>query len=312
MTPLPLLLALALPAAPAPKAEKGLPRDLIDLIPADTAAVLVVDATKIGNTPFGQQLFKELGREQTAGDPVQFSDFAKDAELVLICQFLIDKGFGDFCAIVRHKAGSEIPKKLLAYSEKRAKDHPPEAFGKRVAYSLGGLDTSFAPIDDRTLMFVGATGDDKQIKETRAAAYAERDKPGPSEALRKMLAGGASDDRPVRIYGSHPTKLALSTHLVLYPFGVEDKAIERMGEKLVSYRGGIKVGEGAEVELRDTARDADAATEELKLYEAGGGKDEVVKELRKSAKAVRDGDEVIVTAKLTPAILERLRDKPNK
>jgi hypothetical protein len=310
MTPLPMLLALAL-AAPAPKTEKGLPKDLVDLIPADSAAVLVLDVPKIRDTEIAKQFVKTIGSEQPADEPIRVAEFVQDAELILACQFLIDKGFGDFCVIVRHKAGSEVPKKLIDRAEKSGKGTVPEQIGKRTVYSLDGPDGSFARIDDRTFMIVLAIGDPKQIQETRQAAYAERDKPGPSESLRKMLMDGR-DDRPVRIVASHPTKLANSTHLVLCLFGVDYKRIEGLNDRLVSYRGGIKVGDVGEVELRITAKDADSAKEVLKLYEAGGSKEAFVIEMRKSAKAVRDGDDVIITGKITPAMIERLGNRANK
>ena len=53
MTHIALLLALAVPAAPAPKVDKGLPRDLIDLLPEDTAGVLVIDVPRAGKSGIG-------------------------------------------------------------------------------------------------------------------------------------------------------------------------------------------------------------------------------------------------------------------
>jgi hypothetical protein len=308
-----LLLTLAVPAAPAPKADKGLPKDLIDLLPEDTAAVVVLDVPRAATSDIGKAIFKVIQTEQQPDEPVQVADFVKDAELVLIGQFLIDKAFGDFCILVRLKAGSEIPKAFVARAEKAGKDKAPEMIGKRTVYSIDDPGFSFAQVGDRTLMIVLALGDKKQVKETRAAAYGDRERPGPSAALRKMVDQDARDDRAVRLYGSHPTKLAHSTGLVLAPFGAKDKAAAGLGDRIVSYRGGIKEGEAAEVELRIAMKDADAAKELLKIYETGGGEDDpFVKELRGSAKAVRDGDEVVITAKLTRAMIERLATRPNK
>jgi hypothetical protein len=311
MTPLPLLLALAIPTAPAPKGEKGLPKDLVDLIPADSVAVLVLDVPKIRDSEIGKQLAKTIGNAEPPEEPIRFAEFVQDAELILVCQFLIDKSFGDFCVIVRHKAGSELPKKLIDRAGKGGKGTAPEQFGKRTVYSLEGPDASFARIDDRTFMLVLATGDEKQIQETRTAAYAERDKPGPSDTLRKMLTDGR-DDRPVRVYGSHPTKVGLSARLVLLPFGIRDQSVDKLGDRLLSYRGGIKVGDTAEIELRITAKDADTAKELIQVYEVGDARDGFVVELRKSAKLVRDGDTVVITAKLTPAMVDRLGERANK
>ena len=312
MTPaVALLLALAVPAAPAPKADKGLPKDLIDLIPEDTAGVLVLDVRAAAKSEIGRAFLKGITAEQTPGEPIRVADFVRDAELVIVAQFLIDQGFGDFCVLVRHKEKSDIPKALIDRADTTGKDRAPEKIGKHTVYSLGSSDASFTRIDDRTLMFVLATGSPEQVRETRAAAYGGREKPGPSPALRKMLADD-KDDRPVRLYGSHPKKLALSTGLLLVAFGVKDKTFNKFEGKVVSYRGGIKAGEAAEIELRISAQDADTAKELLQAYEAAEDNDPVVKELRATAKAVRDGEEVIITAKLTAAMADRLGNRPNK
>jgi hypothetical protein len=308
-----LLLALAAPAAPAPKADRGLPKDLIDLLPEDTAGVVVLDAPKVVKSELGQVILKLITAEQGPEETIRIDDFIKDAELILIGQFLIDKGFGDFCVLVRLKDRSGLPKALAARADKAGKDKGPEQIGTRTVHTIDGPQFSFAEVDGRTLMLVLALGDKKQVKETRAAAFGERDKPGPSAALRKMLDQDGKDDRAVRLYGSHPTKLGHSTGLVLAPFGGKDKAAAGLGDKIVSYRGGIKEGEVGEVELRVTMKDADAAGELLKLYEAGGEEsDPFVKEFRGTAKAIRDGDEVVITAKLTRAMIEHMATKPNK
>ena len=307
-----LLLALAVPAAPAPKADTGLPKDLIDLLPEDTAGVLILDVPKAARSEIGKAVLKAVTAEQQASDPVQVADFVRDAELVVVAQFLIDKAFGDFCILVRHTDKSNIPKTLIDRADKAGKDTAPERIGKRTVYSINDPGVSFARVDDRTLMFVLATGTEKQVQETRAAAFGEREKPGPSQSLRKMLADDGKDARPVRLYGSHPKKLGLSASLALAPFGVRDKVLEGFDDKVVSYRGGIKAGDTAEVEVRFTARDADAARQLLKAYEAGEQNDPFVKELRAAAKVVRDGDDVVVTARLTAAMLGRAIRDPNK
>ena len=313
MTPIALLLALAVPAAPAPKADKGLPKDLIDLLPEDTAGVLVFDVPRAAKSGIGETILKTIAAGQAPDDPFPVADLFKEAELVLVAQFLIDKGFGDFAVLVRHKAGADLPKALLARAEKPGKDKGPEQIGKRTVHTLQEAGLSFALVDDRTVLLVLASGSKEQVKETRAAAYGDRDRPGPSDALRKVLAAEAPADRAVRLYGSHPKKLGLSTWLVLAAFGVRDEMFEDFHDQVVSYRGGFKMGDAAEFELRFTARDAGAATKLLKAYEAGGGgKEPFVGELRAASKAVRDGDEVVVTGRLTRAMVERLGKQPNK
>jgi hypothetical protein len=119
-------------------------------------------------------------------------------------------------------------------------------------------------------------------------------------------------DQAVRLYGCHPTKLALSTWLLLAPFGVKDTAFNKFEGKVVSYRGGIRAGSAAEIELRITAKDADTAKELLEAYERVEENDPLVKELRATAKAVRDGEDLTITAKLTAAMADRLGNRPNK
>jgi hypothetical protein len=308
-----LLLALAIPSAPAPKAEKGLPKDLIDLLPEDTAGVLVVDVPRLAKSEIGGLFLKALDEDQKgADDPFKFDDIAKDAELVLIGQFLIDKSAGDFCILMRLREGSGIPKALVARAEKRGKGTAPEVIGGRTVYSMESAEFSFAQIDPRTLMLVLACGEKEQVKVTRAAAYAERDKPGPRPALRKMLEEKASADQAVRLYGHHPTKLGLSASMVMVAFGSKLEAFYPIGDKLVSYRGGIKVGSAAEIELRFSTKDAAAATEFLKIYEGLAKDDPVEEELHRSGKATRDGEDVVITARVTRALIERMTSKPNK
>src|SRR5262249_40577186 len=238
-------------------------------IPEDTAGVLVIDVPRVAKSEIGDVFLKALAADQKGGDePVKIADFARDVELVLISQFLIDKGVGDFCILMRLREGSAIPKALMAEAtKKKGKDAAPENIGKRAVYSLGGDASSFAQIDDRTVMMVLALGEGKQIQETRAAAFGERDKPGPRPALRKMLEDRPAPDQPVRVFGHHPTKMGHSASVVLAAFGSKLEAFQTIGEKLVSYRGGIKLGAAAEIELQFTTKDAATAADFLKVYE---------------------------------------------
>lgn len=306
-----LLLALASPAAPALKPDRGLPKDLIDLLPDDTAAVLVIDVPRVARTDLGALVVKLLVAEEGADSPISVADVVRDAELVLIAQFLIDKGAGDFLVLLRLKAGSGIPKALLGRAEKGGKDAGPEQIGKRTVHNLEGPSVSFALADDRTVMLVGTTGDERQMKESREAGYGDRERPGPRPALRKVLAADPLGDRPTRVYGDHPTKLGYSAGLVMAPFG---NALEKVLTKdaIVSYRGGIKVGETAEVELRFTAKDTDTAKRFLEAYERLADDDPFCQELRRSGKVVRDGEDLVVTARVTRALIDRLVSNPNK
>ena len=77
-------------------------------------------------------------------------------------------------------------------------------------------------------------------------------------------------------------------------------------------RGGVTAGGAGEVELRFTAKDADSAKRFAEAYDGLVGGDPFSQELRRSSKVVRDGEEVVVTARLTRALIERLVHNPNK
>src|SRR4051794_14362488 len=94
-----LLLALAVPGAPAAKAEKGLPKDLVDLIPEDSAGVLVIDVPRVARSAVGQAILKAIAAEEEPGQSLRMTELLGDAELLVVSQFLIDAGFGDFCVL---------------------------------------------------------------------------------------------------------------------------------------------------------------------------------------------------------------------
>jgi hypothetical protein len=121
-----LLLALAVPAAPAPKADKGLPKDLIDLLPEDTAGVVVLDVPRAAKSDLGKAVLKLIAAEQQPDESIQVADFARDAELVLIGQFLIDTGFGDFCFLVRLKDGPASRRHSSPGPRRSGRTRPPK------------------------------------------------------------------------------------------------------------------------------------------------------------------------------------------
>ena len=284
-----LLLSLAGPAAPGGKADKGIPKELIDLLPEDTAGVMVIDATKAGKSEIGQTILKLFAAEQRPGETIEFAELGREARWVVLGQFLIDEGVGDFCLIARLKDGSKYGQALIAKA--KGDKQPMEQIGTRVVYSLHRPEIAVARIDDRTLMVVVAAGETpNQVKQTRLAAFADRDKPGPNRELRKLIEEGTKDDRPVQMYGSHPKKLALAAYLPLASFGVKRTAVAELGDKLLSYRGGIRMGDAGEVELRLTAKDAAAAGELMKAYEVMDDRlPPFVKEFRRGQGRARKG-----------------------
>jgi hypothetical protein len=308
-----LLLSLVGPAAPAAKADTGVPTELIDLLPEDTAGVMVVDAPKVTKSEIGQAIAKLFLAQQRPDQLLEFADLAREARWVVLGQFLVDKAVGDFCLIVRLREKSEYANATIAKFKRDKKDF--EQIGTRTVYSPAGqANLAVAKIDDRTMLVMAAAGDTaEQVKQTRAAAFGNREQPGPSRALRKLIAEGVKDDRAIQLYAHHPTKVAQSAYLPLANFGVKQEAVFELGDKLVSYRGGIRMGEAGEVELRFTAKDADAARELMKAYEVVDNRlKPFLEEFRASAKVVREGEEVILTARLTKATLELVGEKKNK
>jgi hypothetical protein len=314
MTPatMTLLLSLVGPAAPAAKADTGVPKELIDLLPEDTAGVLVIEAPKAIKSEIGQTILKLFDAQQRPNQPLHFADLGPEAEWLVLAQFRIEQAVGDFALIVRLKTDSGYGKALI--DKARADKAPSEKIGSRTVYSLFRPGFGLAMIDDRTLMVVLATSDTPdEMKATLGAAFGDREKPGPSRELRKLMADGAKDDRPIRLYGHH-AKVAHSAYLPLANFGVRLEAVAELGDKLVSFRGGIRMAEAGEVELRFTAKNAEAAKEFLKAYDVVEDRaaKPFIKEFRAGAKLVREGDEVILTARLTKAILESIGEKRNK
>jgi hypothetical protein len=286
-TTLGLLVLLAVPAAPAPKAESGVPKNLIDLLPEDTAAVTVIDVARVAKSEFGAAFWKGFAAAQGDEEPIRVADVVREVEFALIGQFLIEECAGDFCFILRLRDRSGFPKSLIAQAKKGGRDATPEKIGKRIVYPIGSPGASFTQLDDRTIMVVLAIGDAKQTEETRRAAYGDREKPGPNATLRRMLADEPADVPAIRLYGSHPTRLGHSAGLLLAPYGIEFEQLTSMADKLVSYRGAIRLDSAAQVELRFTMKDAEAAKELLDRYDAGRNNDEVVREWRNACKAVR-------------------------
>src|SRR5262245_60123668 len=164
-----LLLLLSVPAAPAPKAERGIPKELIDLLPEDTAAVVVMDVARIAKSEFGTAFWKGFAAAQGDDEPIRVAEIVREVEFALIGQFLIEEYSGDFCFILRLREGSKLPESLLAQAKKGGGAADPEKIGKRTVYPIGSPGTSFAQLDDRTLIVVLAIGEAKQVEETRAA-----------------------------------------------------------------------------------------------------------------------------------------------
>jgi hypothetical protein len=307
-----LFLSLVGPAAPGAKADAGVPKDLIDLLPPDTAAVMVVEVPRVAKSEIGQAIINLFVDQQRADQLLEFADLAREAQWVVLGEFLIDKGVGDFCLIVRLREKSEYASATIAKFKRDKQDF--EQIGTQTVYSPAGQENlAVAKIDDRTMLVIAAAGDTAgQVKQTREAAFGNREQPGPSRELRKLIAEGAKDDRAIQLYAHHPTKVAQSAYLPLANFGVKRKAVAELGDKLVSYRGGIRMGDVGEVELRFTAKDAAAAKELMTAYETMDDQPPFVKEFRAGAKVLRDKDEVVLTARLTKATLEQVREKRNK
>jgi hypothetical protein len=306
-TVLNLLLALLTPAAPALKTEKP-PRDLIDLLPEDTAAVLVLDVPKLAAHPVGARLFECLAKLLPAREApfLPVADIVKETEVLIIAQFGIESRVGDFCLVMRLKDGATVPKTLLARALAEGGDPAGRLVGNRTVHEIAAEAITMCILHSRTLMVVLACGHGNQQTETVQAAYAERETPGPKDpTLRKMLAELWPADRPVLLYGSHP-KVCYSVGLALGPLGTGPDTFTDLGTDVISFRGSVGLGKTANAEVRVKLRDAATAREFGRRIRTSTATFSGQGALEQVTAVMVEKDDVVVKARLTADVVGRL------
>jgi hypothetical protein len=263
-----LYLTLLVPGAPALKTEKP-PQDLIDLLPEDTAAVLALDMPKLARHPVGARIFRGIAGDLADDDlphpPIE--DLAAECQQVVIAQFGIEARVGDFLFLFRLREKATVAKAFLARKRKSDNSNV-RPIGRYMVYALIDDAWTATMVDERTMALVLATGDGPQKEQTLEAVYGDRKTRGPSDpVLRKMLAEPWPSDRPALLFGAHP-KANLSIGLVLTPLGTDGDTFRDLGADVKSFRGSVALNKTAQVEVRVSLKDEDAARDFVRLLKA--------------------------------------------
>jgi hypothetical protein len=261
-----VLLTLPLIGAPAPKGAPAADA-LIDLLPDDTAAILVLDVPRLAKSPVGKRLVEVIqAQEKGAMVPswFDFDLFAKDIELLVVGQYAIDQFAGDFCFLARLRDGADLAKKI----EDAAQDKPFEV-GKATVHSLvknGGV--YFAALDRNTIAVVLLSNSPKgdAARQELEAVFGKKRK-GPSDGLKKMLKA-ADAEQALVIVSEHP-KSANSALLAFAPFVPTGGDLNKFKGTVTRYRVGVTVGEKAEVKAVVEASSPEVAAQILATVEKG-------------------------------------------
>jgi hypothetical protein len=297
-----LLLGLTLPAAPALKGEK-IPADLIDLVPADTAGVLVIDVPRLTKTSIGRAGLREIERRMST-QTVKLDGLLKDVEVLMIAQFAIVEFAGDFCFLARVRDGSALPEEMLGYAERKGEDPHYETIGKHRVYKARGQDLWFSFPDKRTVMAVLPSGN---CEATLLEAFDDRKVRGPGREIRKWLEQDRPPDWPIRVFGEHKTKLGHSLGMAALPFGDGIDRFKELGDQLLSYKGWVSVGEAVLGELRISCRDE--ATASRVVAQLRDGASSADPDFQRECHFLRDREDAIASFRITPDIWELLRAK---
>jgi hypothetical protein len=297
-----LLLTLSVPAAPALKGEK-IPPALIDLMPADTAAVLVIDVPRLTKTSLGRAGLREIERRLSM-QTVKLDGLLKDIEVLVIAQFAIVEFAGDFCFLAHVRDGSKLPEELLGYAERTGEDPVRQRIGKHDVYKVRDQDLWFAFPDKRTVMAVFPCGN---ASETLAEAFGDRADRGPGREIRKWLEQDRPPDRPIRVFGAHKSKLGLSLGMAAMPFGEGIDRFKELGDQLLSYRGWVSVGEAIIGELRVACKDDVTAGRVVAGLRAGAPSADP--DFVRDCHFLRDREEAVASFRISPDLWDLLRAK---
>lgn len=252
-----LMLSASTISFPAPKDKLGaLPPDLLDLVPADTAALLLVDVPKVAKSPIGKHFVKQL--TNSVGDSkISVQHIVDDVQFAVVAQFDIVNFAGDFCMILRLHEKSTLVGKVL---ELVSVDEPFARIDGRAVYKLDNPTEYFAAIDRRTLVFVSLTNNPTgdELKASLQSAFARPDGKKHNEALRKKLEEIPFDDA-VAVVSAHP-KSSNSLGVAMAPLN-PGGAMDLFKDRVTSYRGGIRVGEKADYLMEIIAANANAASD---------------------------------------------------
>jgi hypothetical protein len=296
-------LALSLPAVgvPAPKIG-GIPAEIIDRLPIDTATVLVVDVPRVSRSPIGRHFFSRLHPHLEEWLPLETA--AKEVEYVVIAQYAIESFAGDFCILLRLDERAELPGRIIQMCKGNTLK-----IGPHTVYRLR-QGSFFARLDKNTAAIVLLTGNaatDEALARELGAVFGEAKK-GPNEALRRKLVDFRPDSA-VALVSEHP-KSGLSATLSLAPFGYQSLNLQDIADKIHRYSGSVAFGDKtANMELRLEAKNADAAMElrdRLERERAGDASSEWIKSLQKDMTITRDRLHVTLKGRLNRDIIDAM------
>jgi hypothetical protein len=303
-----VMLTLPLFGAPAPKGASAADA-LIDLLPDDTAAIMVLDVPRLAKSPVGKRLVEILQAQakETKYPWFDFEKFAKDIELLVVGQYAIDQIAGDFFFLARLREGAELPKLFQDTAQGKSFE-----VGKATVYPLvKGGEINFVTLDRNTIGVVLLNGNVKedQEKQELEAVFGKQRK-GPSEGLKKMLKA-ADPEQALVIVSEHP-KSANSALLAFAPFIPTGGDLNKFKGMVTRFRVGVTAGEKAEVRGVVEANSAEIVEDILKTVEKGRAeqKNNVWQTaMAKAIKITREKGELYVRGSITREDLDLLLPK---
>jgi hypothetical protein len=296
-----LILALPTPVVPAPK-SLGVPAEIIDRLPEDTAAVLVVDVPRVARSAIGKHFISRLHPHLEEWLPLETT--AKEVEYAVLAQYAIEQFAGDFCFLLRLRDGAELPAKLQQGSM-----GDPLKVGEHTVYKLKA-GTFFGMLNKRTaalVLLTSAPNSDEAAARELQAVFGD-EKKGPGETLRRKLVGFRPESA-LALVSDHP-KSGLSATLSLSPFGYQSLNLTGLADKIRRYTGEVTLSDKlATMELRFEAKSTNAAEElrdALESERVNISSGNWSKLLRKDMSIARDKTHVTLKARLTHNIIDGL------
>jgi hypothetical protein len=305
-----LLFALPIVGTPAPKHQSALTPDLIDLLPEDTSAILLIDVPRVAKSPIGRRFAKYLIEDIGDSSFVTAKDVIDDVELAVVGQFDIVQFAGDFCVILRLRPGAPLLEKLLASVRGREESFK-RKIGKHTIHEMDKL--YFSIVDSRTVVFASFTNgpSGEELETGLKNVFAQRPIPGPRPELRNRLSE-IPFDHAVAVVSDHP-KSGTSLKLALVPLGFDLMAnagdVAEYQKNVASYRGGLTVGHSADATVEIMGKNAEAAKGIEKTLQAAIGNsanNDWAERLHRSATVTRSKDKVTLRLSADRAVIDRV------
>jgi hypothetical protein len=301
-----ILFATQVLGAPAPK-EPPLVHSMVDRLPDDTAAIMVVNMDSLTKTPFGKQLVEVVGANGPNLPWLDVKQISKEIELAVVGQFAIEKFFGDVCFLLRFRDGSEIPKKL-----KDSAQGKPFEIGKVSAHVLHKDGICFAILDRNTVAVVLLQTNSQKpdlVKEGLEAVFGEK-RTGPRKELRKLIKE-IDPKKTIAIVSEHP-KSANSAMFAFMPFVNTNGLGEEFQGRVVRFHLGIAIDEKADVQAQVEFTDAATAEIVQKVLDKNRTKKENKPwpdAIAQTMEISRDNEKIHLRGSISPKLLDLLLPK---